>query len=214
MADSPNGLEPAGVLEFWFGNRPEHPLANAERWFKRDEQFDAEIRSLLATSPADASSSAPSDALSDAAAGKLNHWRDQAESALALIILLDQFSRNIHRDSPLAFTQDHAALKLCLAGLRKGFDLRLPPLHRSFFYMPLMHSESLDHQRLCVEKFEALANAAPPELRKALENNHRFALEHMELIDRFGRFPHRNSVLGRVSTPEELKYLESPNAGF
>jgi uncharacterized protein (DUF924 family) len=206
MVDSLTGLEPAEVLEFWFGNRPEHPLANAERWFKRDEQFDAEIRSLLAKPP--------SDAMSDAAAGKLNHWCDQAESALALIILLDQFSRNLHRDSPLAFAQDDAALKLCLAGMKAGFDLQLAPIHRSFFYMPLMHSESLDHQRLCVEKFEALSRAAPPELSKTLENNHRFALEHMELIGRFGRFPHRNSVLGRVSTPEELNYLESPNAGF
>ena len=202
MPEANTGLKAAEVLEFWFGNEPDEPLLHAERWFKRDEEFDAEIQRRFGA------------AFVAAAAGKLNHWRNQAESALALIILLDQFSRNLHRESPSAFAQDGAALNLCIAGLEDGFDLQLPPIQRAFFYMPLMHSESLEHQRLSVEKFEALSLAAPAELRTALQSNHRFALEHMELIERFGRFPHRNPVLGRASTPEEIKYLESPDAGF
>lgn len=206
MADASTGLEPGEVLNFWFGKDPSQPLAMTEKWFRRDEAFDEEVKRRFGHHVA------------RAAGGGYGDWRDQPEAALALIIMLDQFPRNMHRDSALSFAYDEAALGLCLEGLDKAHDVWLAPVHRSFYYMPLMHSESLEHQRRSVDKFAALAsakgNVAPAELRKALDNNHRFAVAHMELIERFGRFPHRNAVLNRRNTPEESTYLESPDAGF
>ena len=190
------------MLNFWFGDDPDQPLAMEERWFKRDDAFDEEVRRRFG------------GFVARAGAGEFEQWGGHAESALALIIMLDQFPRNLYRDSRLAFTHDGAALTLCLAGLQRGYDARLAHMRRSFFYMPLMHSEFLDHQRLSVEKFAELALAAPAGMGDAMENNHRFALAHLQLIERFGRFPHRNQVLHRSNTPEESTYLESPDAGF
>jgi uncharacterized protein (DUF924 family) len=212
MDSASTGLEPRDVLNFWFGKDLTQPLAMAENWFRKDEGFDGEVKSRFG------------DHVARAARGDYGGWGAGAEAALALIILLDQFPRNIHRDSALSFSHDEAALGICLEGLEKGSDFLLAPIRRSFYYMPLMHSESIEHQHRSVEKFAALASAggkpAPTEpgmaleLARALENNHRFAVAHMELIERFGRFPHRNAVLNRRNTPEESTYLESPDAGF
>ena len=206
MDDDANVLQPGDVLNFWFGNNPSQPLAMAEKWFGKDDAFDVEVKMRFG------------DHLTRAACGEYGDWGRHPEGALALIIMLDQFPRNMHRNSALSFAYDEAALGLCLEGLEKGDDVWLAPVRRSFYYMPLMHSESLEHQRLSVANFAALAatkgNAGPAELRKSLENNHRYAVAHMELIERFGRFPHRNAVLNRRNTSEESTYLESPDAGF
>lgn len=195
-------LTPKDVLGFWFGEHPEQPLLMAGRWFARDAAFDVEIGRCFGRHVA------------RAAAGQYDDWRNAPRSALALILMLDQFSRNIHRDSPRAFAHDDVALQICMDGLEKGFDGRLQPMEAAFFYMPLMHSESPDHQQRSVEKFEKLARRAPEPLREALANNHKYALAHREIIVRFGRFPHRNALLDRACTPEEDIYLKDPDAGF
>lgn len=195
-------LTPEGVLGFWFGEQPGQPLLMAGRWFARDAAFDAEIGRRFGRHVA------------RAAAGRFYSWRETPRSALALILMLDQFSRNIYRDSPLAFAHDDVASQICMDGLEKEFDGQLQPMEAAFFIMPLMHSESPAHQQRSVEKFAELARRAPEPLREALANNHKYALAHQEIIVRFGRFPHRNALLGRACTPEEHDYLKDSDAGF
>lgn len=195
-------LTPEDVLGFWFGEDTGQPLAMAARWFAKDAAFDAEIGRRFGRH------------MAPAAAGQYDGWRRAPRSALALILMLDQFSRNIHRDASLAFAQDDLALQICMDGLEKGFDERLQPMEAVFLIMPLMHSESPAHQQRSVEKYAELARRAPEPLREALANNHKYALSHQEIIVRFGRFPHRNALLGRAATPEEEDYLKDPDAGF
>ncbi len=195
-------LTPESVLGFWFGEDTEQPLLMAGRWFAKDAAFDAEIGRRFGRHVA------------PAAAGHYDDWRHAPRSALALILMLDQFPSNIHRDSPRAFAQDDLALQICLDAVEKGFDGRLQPMEAAFFYMPLMHSESPAHQQRSVEQFAELARRAPEPLREALANNHKYALTHQEVIVRFGRFPHRNALLGRAGTPEEDDYLKDSDAGF
>src|SRR5690606_17045287 len=145
--------------------------------------------------------------LEDAGAGRLDGWARSPRGRLALIIVLDQLSRNIHRDSAAAFASDARAQALCMEGLERGDDRELAPLERWFFYMPLEHAESLELQERSVREFERLAAEAPAELQSALEAALDYARRHRDVIARFGRFPHRNTVLGRDSTPEEQAYL-------
>ncbi len=148
-----------------------------------------------------------------AGAGKLSLWADRAYGRLALIILLDQFSRNIHRGQAEAFENDSLALKLTLDGIQEGHDRQLLPIERTFAYMPLMHSEEIDIQREGVALFTTLADEARddyPFLDKSADS----AQEHYDIIERFGRFPHRNVVLGRNSTPDEKAFLAEGGATF
>ena len=135
---------------------------------------------------------------------------------LALIVLLDQFSRNIYRDTPRAFSQDALALKTALKGMERGHDETLHPIERTFYYMPLMHSEDIGIQKISLDIYARLemSCSGPPELREVLRNSREYAEKHAEIVARFGRYPHRNEILGRESTEEEIKFLEEPGSSF
>jgi uncharacterized protein (DUF924 family) len=176
---------PQSILDFWGGEA-------AEKWWVKDPSFDLEIRRRFEPT------------LQAAARGELESWRDQPESCLAYILLLDQFSRNIYRDSPQAFAQDYLALAASLEGQHRSFDQKLGDSQRIFFYMPMIHSEDREVQARSVAIFRSLG----------LKENFDYADRHAELIERFGRFPHRNKILGRKSTPEEEAFLRQPNSSF
>jgi uncharacterized protein (DUF924 family) len=178
--------EARDVLRFWFEE------LKPEQHFAKDEALDRTI--------AERFGKCRDFLLATGAAG----WREPCENLLAAVILLDQFSRNIHRGSPQAYAADDLALSLTLEAIGKGWDADLPPERATFLYMPLMHAESAEAQRLSLQKFTALGRA----------ENLRFAMEHAVVIEQFGRFPSRNAALGRDSTPEELEYLERPDAGW
>ena len=194
----------ADVLRFWFGEDLSRPLANSERWFRRDTAFDNEVRERFG------------GLLQLAGQRACDHWNDWPDTALALVIVLDQFSRNIHRDSGQAFAHDALARQCTLAGVARGQDTMLPPVQRWFFYMPLMHAEDLALQDRGLVLFGDLA-ATPnlaADVAEALAGVVDYALRHRDVIERFGRFPHRNAVLGRESTPEERAWLEAHPDGF
>lgn len=178
---------PQSIIDFWF---EETDRAN---WFKQSAAFDALLSARFA------------DLLAAAARCELSAWRATPLGRLAEVIVLDQFSRNIHRGSAQAFACDSLALALTQEAVRAGDDQRLPtPSHKAFLYMPCMHSESaLIHQ-------DALRLFAQP----GLEDNLRYEQAHWRIIERFGRYPHRNAVLGRVSTEEELAFLKEPGSSF
>lgn len=170
---------PSEVLDFW-------RAAGPEKWFAKDDAFDADFtRRFLAAHEA-------------AAAGSLDDWAQDAPGALALVLLLDQFPRNAFRDSPRAFATDARALHTARTAIERGFDRATEVELRAFFYMPLMHSESLADQDDCV----ALSRPLPG-------TTLRFAELHRDIVRRFGRFPHRNAVLGRSTTPEEQAFLDA-----
>ncbi len=177
---------PENVLSFWFEGTP------SEKHFKVDPTLDAEIgrrfRPLIET----------------AMAGRIDDWAATADGALALILVLDQFTRNTARGTPAAFAGDKRALAICKTSLSQGFDKSLTPYRALFLIMPLMHSENLGDQERCVELIE------PLDLKEAFDA----AVRHREIVARFGRFPHRNAVLGRPTTAEEAAYLKEPNSSF
>lgn len=172
------------VLEYWFSEEVK-PL-----WFRSTPEFDATLRSLF-------------EHLWNAAAeGELNHWMNDAESCLALIIVLDQFPLNMFRGDAKSYATGELAAVICKHGVKRNYDADMSDEHKLFFYMPLMHSEDLDDQDLSVSLYE----------KAGLESNLRFAHHHREIIRRFSRFPHRNEALGRLSTHLERGYLASPEA--
>lgn len=187
---------PAEILDFWFSDRA-RPL-----WFVRDAAFDAEIRAGF-----EASHKA-------AAAGRLQPWEGAAESSLALVLLLDQFPRNIHRDSPKAFAADPLARGVAERAIARGFDRALDFHRRSFLYLPFEHSESLADQERGVGLFRALAEEQSGALRDQGFELLKYAERHCEIIARFGRFPHRNQILGRETTAEEAAFLREPMSSF
>jgi len=184
------------LLAFWFAE------GQAARWFAADAAFDEKIRSLFG---ADAQA---------AADGRLGDWAATPPGWLALLILLDQCPRNLYRGEARAWAQDVGAQRLALSGIAEGFDGRLPPLQRVFAYLPLEHAENEGLQQRSVALFEALCTEVPPVERPRFEGFLDYARRHREVIARFGRFPHRNAVLGRLSTAQELDYLAQPGAGF
>jgi len=149
-----------------------------------------------------------------AAAGALDELATTPRGALALILLLDQLPRNLHRGQARAFATDPQALAWTLSGIEAGFDRALGLIERTFFYLPMQHAEDLATQERQVEAFRALAREAPPELRAALESSVDFAVQHRDLIARFGRFPHRNRTLARTSTPDEERFLVEGGSRF
>ncbi len=179
-------MSPENVLHFWFDETP------PTRRFARDDAFDAEIRERFGALQA------------SAAQGELWAWRATPEGRLAEVIVLDQFSRNLWRGSPNAFAHDGMALVLAQEAVAAGLDRPLTPEQRSFLYMPYMHSESRAVQRESLRLFGALGRA----------ENLDFARRHAEIIERFGRYPHRNAALGRDSTAEELAFLQQPGSSF
>ncbi len=200
------------VLNFWFGADPLAPDQIAPRmrlWFGGDDP--PELRQLRDELIAERFGKL----VDDAASGKLDAWAGSPHRLLALILLLDQFPRNIFRGTAQAFAQDDRALSLALSGMQIGADATLTPVHRVFFYMPLQHAESPDVQDESVAAFRRLAEEAPPEHRSLFEACLKFAQLHQRIVARFGRFPHRNQVLGRSSSESELAFQrdEAPNFG-
>ncbi|MBX3233318.1 MAG: DUF924 domain-containing protein [Labilithrix sp.] len=195
-------MSPAEVLEFWFGPPGSPPLASSTKWYTKDAAFDAEVRARFGETHA------------LAAAGKLDEWKETPRGRLALVIVLDQFSRNMYRGDARAFACDDRARDLALEALSTGEDRQLEPIERTFLYMPLMHAEDSDLQRKCIAAFAVLADKAPPDLQKYVANGLDYAKQHAEIIERFGRFPHRNEILGRDSTSEEVAFLKQPGSSF
>lgn len=195
-------IAPKDILEFWFGDDPSRPLAYQARWWKKDPEFDQEISDRFLPT------------IEKARKGELKSWEATPEGMLALVILLDQFSRNCFRDRAAAFSADSQALKLCLSGQAKSWDQKMTPTQRWFFLMPMMHSEDREMQRRSIVAYRHLAETAPAELHASLNGALDFAGRHAAIVDRFGRFPHRNHILGRDSTPEEIEFLKQPGSGF
>lgn len=186
------------VLQFWFADVRSCPEGFEQRkrfWFSPSPRADAMLRERFA------------DAVTQALGGELDHWATQAGGNLALVLMLDQFPRNIHRGSPRAFAADARALVWARRGIEQGHDLELSVVERGFLYMPFQHSEDVSVQRESVELYDRLRRTAPRQWVAAAKSFARFAREHKTIIDKFGRFPHRNQILGRPSTDEERRYL-------
>ena len=187
---------PAEVREFWFCER-------ARRlWFEKDPAFDDEIRTRFGTTVA------------AACAGELGGWAAETEGCLQLVVLLDQFPRNIFRGTPRAFAADPMARQVAGRAIDRGYDLRTPIDRRFFFYMPFEHSEDLEDQRRSVMLFRRWAEAQTGAAREQAFDQLTYVLRHQEAIERFGRFPHRNAILGRESTAGEIAFLQEPKSSF
>lgn len=174
------------VLQFWFQE------LTPKQWWVKDTELDQLIEKRFSTT------------LQRAAQCELADWRSEARGRLAEVIVLDQFSRNIFREQPLAFANDPLALALAQEAIARGDDQKLSPIERSFLYLPFMHSESASIHQQAVELYKA----------NNIEDNLEFEYKHKAIIDRFGRYPHRNAILGRESTPEEIDFLKQPGSSF
>lgn len=183
---SVKAMQPQSVLDFWF-HADMKPY-----WFARSDQVDEQISTKF------------KETWKSASQAELWAWRDSAEGCLAEIIVLDQFSRNLFRNSRLAFAQDPLALGLAQQAIRHGLDKALTPEQRLFLYLPFMHSESVLIHECALKLFGDLGNPQSLDFEK----------KHKIIIDKFGRYPHRNSVLGRTSSPEETEFLSQPGSGF
>jgi len=195
------------ILRFWFGNLKEDEIPSDDQrksWWVKDPEYDERIKDNFGND------------LKMAINGELDDWRTGPEGSLALIILLDQFSRNIYRDTSKAFSQDEKAIQICLGGIEKDFDKKLHPVQRIFFYIPLMHSEDIEMQEKSLKYFSGLAEEykEPESIADVVSNSYEFAVKHYDIIKRFGRYPHRNEILGRESTPEEIEFLKEPGSSF
>lgn len=174
------------ILKFWFEE------IDQSQWWKKDEELDRLIIERF------------SEVHFRAARCELFEWRESAGGRLAEIIVLDQFSRNMFRGSPRSFASDPLALALSQAAIDAGADKSLSPVERSFLYMPFMHSESPKIHEIAMKLFQ----------KNGIQSNLDFEIKHRQIIQRFGRYPHRNSILGRESTPEEIEFLKQPGSGF
>jgi uncharacterized protein (DUF924 family) len=193
------------VLRFWFGELSADGLADeahAKRWWLHDPAFDAQVRERFAALYAAVT------------VGEHESWLESARGALAYVIVLDQFSRNLFRESPQAFAQDARARGAALSAIDRGFDRHLALDERGFLYMPLMHSEELAQQDRCVALFTAFRDELEGDARERVAGSLDFAERHRAIVQRFGRFPHRNHALGRSSTEEELQFLKQPGSSF
>jgi uncharacterized protein (DUF924 family) len=198
-------MEPASpdaVIRFWLGAPSDPPLARSARWWTKDAAFDREVRERF-------------EAVMEAGVrGDLAPWRTTPEGRLALVVLFDQLSRNMFRGTPRAFAQDPLARDLALAAFEAGDDRLHSTVAVGFLLMPFEHAEDLALQRRAVAGFEKLAAEAEPELREYLASQLDYARRHLAIIERFGRFPHRNGILGRPSTGDEIAFLKEPGSSF
>jgi uncharacterized protein (DUF924 family) len=193
------------ILSFWFREQALSAPQIDRRmdiWFSEDPVFDLEIEKEFA------------DEVNKACKGQLDHWAANPHGRLALIILIDQFRRNIHRNTARAFSKDRLALKLCVQGAMEKMDRGLTPIQKVFFYMPLQHAESRKVQAKSVELYSRLAETISPTYRETFMTVVQFAELHKDIVDQFGRFPHRNKLLNRQNTPEEDQYLASDSPDF
>jgi uncharacterized protein (DUF924 family) len=198
-------MTPKTILVFWFGSDvDDHSVAKerANLWWSKNKETDDEIRRRFEIYVILADSE------------QLKDWLATPRGRLALILLTDQFPRNIYRDTAQAFSYDNKSLTWCIEGLEKEVDRKLRPVERVFFYLPLEHAESIEHQELSVKCFGELASTVPAEQRPLFEEYLDYAIRHRDTIARFGRFPHRNKILGRESTAAELAFLAEPGSSF
>jgi uncharacterized protein (DUF924 family) len=185
------------VLAFWFGKPDSAEFGHSrDCWFAKDAEFDEAVQERLFPG------------YQQAAAGEVDHWVATPTGCLALIILLDQVPRNLFRSRPQAFATDSKALSVAETAVERGFERELLPVQRWFIYLPFEHSENLEHQERCLALFSHLEG--DPESAGAID----YARRHHEVIQRFGRFPHRNAILGRESTPEEAEFLTQAGSSF
>ena len=183
------------ILAFWFGDAKVRGQSRAQ-WFQKDAAFDEEIGARFLR------------IYEQAVDGEFAHWKDQAPSCLALIVVLDQFPRNMFRGSRRVFEADSLARKATRHALAKEYDRTLRPVERIFVYLPLEHSEHLPDQELCLRLMKELSGF------RESRDMHVWAEKHLVIIRRFGRFPHRNAALGRESTAAEIEFLKQPGSGF
>jgi uncharacterized protein (DUF924 family) len=174
------------IFSFWFSKN------SSKYWFSKSDQFDADITKNFA------------DLYEDAVCGQLDKWKEKPRSALALVILLDQFPRNMFRNSAKAFFTDGKALSIAKYAVEKGYDKKLSDDEKKFLYLPFMHSESLVDQKTSLQLFRELGQY----------NSYDYAIRHHDIIAEFGRYPHRNKVLKRKSTAKEVKFLKKPDSSF
>jgi uncharacterized protein (DUF924 family) len=188
---------PQEILNFWFRCEDEEGSGEfQEAWFTKDREFDREIRERF------------EPVYEEAAGGGLDHWKSEARSCLALIIVLDQFPRNMYRGDARMYAADEKAREAARHAIEHAYDRELSPYGRMFMYLPFEHSEELDDQRLSVELFRGLST------EMGSEDLLGYAVRHLEIVERFGRFPHRNEILGRRTTPEEAEFLSGPDSSF
>lgn len=185
------------IIGFWFGNPIEPYSQRRKLWFSKDPAFDQRLRDRFRST------------YEQAAAGELDSWQASPLNCLALILLLDQFSRNMFRGEPRAFATDPQARIIARQAIAQKFDQQLEPVQRFFFYLPLEHSEDLADQEQSVALYQALVTHFP-ELQDGLE----YAIRHRDVIQQFGRFPHRNAILNRPSTAQEIEFLKQPGSSF
>lgn len=200
LVSDPILSEQKKILEFWFGTPASPDSSYAERrkiWFGKDEAIDQQVHHLF------------SDIYTQVVAGNCKSWQTSPEGCLALILVLDQFPRNMFRGQAQAFETDAQALRITQRALAQAFDRELLPVQRLFLYLPLEHSENRDHQAQAVTLFQALADE-----HQEFNDTYVYALKHQSVIERFGRFPHRNEILDRPSTPEEIEFLKEIGSSF
>ncbi len=196
------------VLAYWFAELAE-PTADPEAvpsttslWFKGGPEVDEEIRRRFGA------------ALEPARRGELDSWTATPRGTLALLLLLDQFPRNAYREDPRSFASDAHGLAIARAAVARGDDLQVLPVQRTFFYLFFEHTEAMPEQDLAVEKIRANHAAARGAVKELLAQTVDYAIRHREVIAKFGRFPHRNQILGRATTPEEAAFLQQPGSSF
>lgn len=198
-------MEANTVLNFWFSDEKENHLIaqqQATLWWQKNSATDQTIQQRF------------EPVLKAFCAGQYDHWLSSAQGTLAAIILLDQFPRNIYRDSPQAFSFDALALHLTLQGIKQGLDKKLSLIERVFFYLPLEHSESNIMQSLSIEKYQQICDGAGDDFAQSANGFLDFAHQHKTIIDQFGRYPHRNEILKRSSTDQEIDFLQQPGSSF
>jgi uncharacterized protein (DUF924 family) len=197
--------EAESVLTFWFGGGTDDSAiarSQGKLWWSKDAAVDTDMRVRF------------TNLLSAVAADLHNNWADTPRGQLALILLFDQFPRNIHRDTPQAFAYDARALQQALDLIASGGHRNLRRIERVFCYLPLEHAESIEMQARSVEQFAGLAAEAPEHQQDTFRGYVDYAIRHRDVIVRFGMFPHRNRILGRASTPEEIEFLKQPGSSF
>lgn len=193
------------ILQFWFADSQSNPASLATQnklWWGHAPETDAKIKQLFGND------------VEQAASETYNDWLSNAEGRLALIILCDQFTRNIYRNTAGMYELDALALQYAQDGIANNHILELPPLYQVFMLMPLEHAEDKQIQAGCVAQFQRLLNSASIKEKATFQNFLDFAIAHQRIINQFGHFPHRNEILGRDSSPEEIEFLKQPNSGF
>lgn len=194
-------MELEEIIKFWFGKNIEvDPLQNMDKWFTKNPVFDAIVSDRFK----------PSLQKLD----ELSAWKESPKGSMAYILLTDQFPRNIFRNQKTSFSFDSLALEEAKNGIQDGFDQELSWIERCFYYLPFEHSENLEMQEESLKQFQALQRFVPKAFADYGDEVYDYAVKHWEMIKRFGRFPHRNKILKRESTPEEIEFLKQPGSSF